>query len=134
MSGCNWEPIPVHLRPELLPAFRRVRQAPQAQDRRRSLLLPAHPRTTQPLLHHHLAGRLGHTRADRVIDRYPRRIIHPALCMPVREVPHRIADRLALLRPRAGPRLGPELSASPTPSPPPSLPAFPHPIHHHPPP
>src|SRR5262245_36629966 len=59
------ETVAVDLAPELRPPLRGVRQAPHAQDRRRSRLLPFHPRAAQPLLDDHLARRLGHPRADR---------------------------------------------------------------------
>jgi hypothetical protein len=69
---------------------RPVAQRPQAQYHRRTALRPFHRRATQPLLDDHLARRLRHPAADRLIRRHPPGVVHPARPTLVGEVGERI--------------------------------------------
>src|SRR4051794_29241912 len=103
-SGGNRDPPPIYLRPDLPPSSRRVPQGPQAHPHRRTTLRPLHPRPTQPLLDDHLARRLRHPAADRLVGHHPPGVVHPARPPLVGEVGDRPPHILVI--PRPGPLPG----------------------------
>src|SRR4051812_38739437 len=112
-SGGDREPPPIHLRPELTPSFRRVAQRPQAQYDRRASLRPFHPRAAQPLLDDHLARRLRHSAADRLVRRHSAGVVHPTRPRLIGEVRDRPLHVLVAFGPRAFSGESPQLLQHP---------------------